>query len=66
MIQAQLSGERVFSNSSEAFSLFEKSCFGEKKEHKIDYSPVEALFLVSEKKMRVFSGKKDHDKVHGL
>jgi len=58
MIQAHLMGEKISSNSVEAFSLYEKSRFGEKKETKIEYSPVETLFLISEKKMQVLSGKK--------
>lgn len=61
MIQAQLSHEKITSNSSEAFSLHEKSRFGEKKGNKIEYSLVEALFLVIKDKMTVFSGKKELD-----
>lgn len=58
MIQSQLLGEKISSNTSEAFSLHEKSVFGEKKAEKIEYSLVEALFLVQERKMSVVSGKK--------
>ncbi len=58
MIRAQLSGEKITSNEIEAFSLYEKSRFGEKKDSRIEYSPIEALFLVSEKKMSLSSGKK--------
>jgi tRNA-intron endonuclease len=58
MIQVQLTGDKISSNSIEAFSLYEKSRFGEKKESKIEYSPVETLFLLSEKKITLFSGKK--------
>lgn len=58
MIQAKFSGTRIYSSSEEAFSLCEKSCFGEKKQGKIEYALVEALFLVSEGKMQVFSGNK--------
>lgn len=58
MIQAQLAGDKIVSNSTDAFSLYEKSRFGEKKENKIEYSPIEALYLVSEKKISLFSGKK--------
>ncbi|MCL5730452.1 MAG: tRNA-intron lyase [Candidatus Pacearchaeota archaeon] len=58
-IQAYLVGEQVSSNSSEAFSLHEKSSFGEKKEGKVIYSPSEALFLVEKGKIEVLSsGKK--------
>ncbi|MDO8460759.1 MAG: tRNA-intron lyase [Nanoarchaeota archaeon] len=58
MISAHLAGESIISSSSDAFSLYEKSRFGEKKKNKIEYSNVEALFLVSEGKMEVFSGRK--------
>lgn len=58
MIISKFTGGKVTSSSSEAFSLHEKSCFGEKKESKIEYSAIEALFLVSENKMKLFSGKK--------
>ncbi|MBI2632746.1 tRNA-intron lyase [Candidatus Pacearchaeota archaeon] len=57
MIESHFSGEKIVSNSSEAFSLHEKSSFGEKKESKIEYSLVEALFLVYENKMIIRSGK---------
>ena len=53
MIQANFSGEKIFSNSEEAFSLHEKSSFGEKKEGAVEYSFVEALFLVKEGKMSI-------------
>ena len=59
MITAHLSGERIASSGEEAFSLYDKSRFGEKKKGKVEYSLVEALFLVSEGKMNVFSGKKE-------
>ena len=58
MIQVQVTESKITSNSIEAFSLYEKSRFGEKKESKIEYSPIEALFLLSEKKISLFSGKK--------
>lgn len=61
MIQAQMIGEKVFSNSAEAFSLHEKSRFGEKVSGRIEYSLVEALFLVSERRIKVISGKKEID-----
>jgi tRNA-intron endonuclease len=62
MIQAKLSGEKIYSNSSDAFSLYEKSSFGEKREGRVEYAPAEALFLLSERKMKIFSGKKALDK----
>ncbi|MEK6892929.1 MAG: tRNA-intron lyase [Nanoarchaeota archaeon] len=58
MIQAQFSGDRITSLSEDAFSFYEKSCFGEKKRNKIEYTGVEALFLIEEGKMKTFSGKK--------
>lgn len=58
MIQAHFPGERITSNSEEAFSLHEKSSFGEKKTGNIEYSFVEAIFLVQEGKMIMQSGKK--------
>ncbi len=58
MITGQLSGNSISSNSLEAFSLYDKSVFGEKKRNKIEYSLVEALFLISEKKMKVLSNNK--------
>jgi len=61
MIQVQFSGEKVYSNSSMAFSLFEKSRFGEKKSGRIEYGYVEVMFLVEKGKMEVFSGKKKMD-----
>lgn len=61
MIQSQFSEEKIFSNSNEAFSLYEKSRFGEKFREKIEYSFVEALYLVQAGKMDVFTGKKKLD-----
>jgi tRNA-intron endonuclease len=58
MIQANISGDKISSNSIEAFTLHEKSRLGEKKESKIEYSPIEALYLTSEKKMAILSGGK--------
>src|SRR3989338_3016897 len=58
MIQAVLSNEKIYSNSIESFSLFEKSRFGEKKDSKIEYSFVEALFLVQEEKLSVLLNSK--------
>lgn len=53
MITSNLSGSKVTSVSTEAFSLFEKSRFGEKKDGKIEYSLIESLYLVKNKKMQV-------------
>ena len=59
MINGYVSENRVTSTSQEAFTLYEKSRFGEKIGTKVEYAPVEALFLVNAKKMSVFSGKKE-------
>ncbi len=57
-IRAYILGEIVSSNSSEAYSLYEKSSFGERKDSKIIYSSMETLFLLEKNKMEVFSGSK--------
>lgn len=59
MIKAHFVGDKIVSSSSGAFSLYEKSRFGEKKGKKIEYSNVEALFLVEKEKMGVFSGSQE-------
>jgi tRNA-intron endonuclease, archaea type len=58
MIQAQLSGQKITSTSNDAFSLYEKSRFGEKKSNKIEYSLAEALFLLEKNKAEFFQNKK--------
>jgi len=58
MIQAIFSGEKIYSTSPEAFSLYEKSRFGEKKQKRIEYSIVEALFLLTRNKIEIFSNNK--------
>lgn len=57
-IQAHLVGETVSTNSAEAYSLYDKSSFGERKDSKIIYSPSEALFLLEKGKIDVFSKNK--------
>ena len=58
-INANLSGDKIFSSSSEAFSLYEKSLIGEKISGRIEYSSPEALYLISMKKIVLLSsGKK--------
>jgi len=57
-IQAHIIGEIVFSNTSEAQCLFEKSRFGEKVEDKIQYSLSESLYLVEKEKLEIFSKNK--------
>lgn len=61
MIKAQFSGEKIFSNSPEAFSMHEKSRFGEKANGRIEYWFVEALYLLQEGKVDVFVKEKNVD-----
>lgn len=61
MIKAILSANKIYSTSSEAFSLYEKSRFGEKKDKKIEYSVIEALYLLNLNKISVFRGSKQID-----
>jgi len=58
MIEAKFYGDKIISSSPQAFTLYEKSRFGEKKSGKVEYSGVEALFLLSTNKAKVLSGKK--------
>ena len=53
MITANIIANKITSNSSEAFALFEKSRFGEKVGEKIIYSSFETLLLVESKKLQV-------------
>ncbi|MEK6760926.1 MAG: tRNA-intron lyase [Nanoarchaeota archaeon] len=57
-ISSNISGETIYSNSTESYSLHEKSRFGEKVDGKIRYSLYEALFLVEKGKMDVYSKNK--------
>lgn len=57
-IQANIIGEIISSNSSEAFSLYNKSRFGERKDDKVKYSLSEALYLVENGKMEILSKNK--------
>ena len=61
MMQSNFIGDRIFSTSNEAFSLYEKSRFGEKKRGKIEYSLVEALYLANKNKIRIHSNNKELD-----
>ena len=58
MITAHLSSDRIHSTSPEAFTLFEKSRFGEKANSRIEYSWFEALFLENKKQMEIHSNNK--------
>lgn len=57
MISMRNIGDKIISNEQAAFSLCDKSSFGEKKDGKVEYSPIEALFLVQEKKASLIQGK---------
>ena len=57
-IQANLLGEIISSNASEAHNLYKKSCFGEPSGDKIQYSFSEAIFLVEKEKLEVYSKNK--------
>lgn len=57
VISASLISEKIFSNSGEAFTLFQNSRFGEKTGEKIFYTMHEALFLVETKRMEIFDSK---------
>ncbi len=53
-IKATLISEKIFSNTTEAQSLFSASRFGERFGEKILYSLFETLFLVHNRKMEIF------------
>ena len=57
-IKAQLIGEIVSTNESEAFSLNKKSFFGEPVGEKIQYILSEALFLLEKGKIEIYSRDK--------
>lgn len=57
-IKVIFTGQNLYSNKKEAFSLYEKSRFGEQKEGKIFYSLYEALFLLEKGKIAVEQKKK--------
>jgi len=58
-IKAYLRGNTITSNSTEAYTLYEKSSFGEKKEDKIQYSFTETLFLIETHKMVLIFKEKE-------
>ena len=58
MIKAQLLGDKIYSKSTDAFSLYGRSRFGEKKQNRIEYSMYEALFLLEKNKMDICQGEK--------
>ena len=58
MITAYFSTNKISSTSNDAFSLYEKSRFGEKKQNKVEYSLVETLFLLEKNKLHLLQNKK--------
>jgi tRNA-intron endonuclease, archaea type len=61
MIKAGFIGGKIVSVSEDAFSLYEKSRFGEKSTKGIEYSGVEAIFLTENKKLELADGKRTID-----
>jgi len=57
-IKAVFTGESIYSNKKEAFSLNQQSRFGEQKEGKILYSMFEALYLLEKGKIELTEKKK--------
>lgn len=53
-IQAHLVSDIISTNSAEAFSLYNKSLFGEKIDDKIKYSFVESIYLVEKQKIDIY------------
>jgi len=53
IINSIFSGKNVTSNSTEAKNLYSKSRFGEPVDEKIQYSIVEALYLLEKKKIEI-------------
>ena len=58
-----LIGEKIFSNSKDAFTLYDQSNFGESVKGKIFYSAAESFFLFVIGRANVYLGKKklNHD-----
>ena len=54
MIKAQLIGNTISTNESEAFTLYDKNNFGEPVGEKIQYILSEALFLVEKNKIEIY------------
>ena len=58
MINTYITGDKVHSNASEAFSLYEKSRFGEKANDRIEYAWIEALYLLTKKQIILYNKNK--------
>ena len=65
-IKANLSRQTISSNSQEAFTLQKKSSFGERVGDKIQYTLSEAIYLLEQKKLEVFTQGKKLDKTELL
>jgi tRNA-intron endonuclease, archaea type len=61
-IKAYLDGRIITSNDSNAYSIYEKSRFGEVQENRIHYMLSEGIYLTEKGKMVIFSGKKELSK----
>jgi len=57
-IKTIITGNFLYSNSKEAYALSNKRGLGEKKQDKVEYTPLEVLFLVNEDKMEIFQKDK--------
>lgn len=60
-IEVDFDTEMVVSSSEEAKNLYEQSRFGELKDGKVQYSLVEALYLLEKGKMEIYFEKKKLD-----
>ena len=61
-IKTHILGEIISSNDSDAYSLYEKSHFGEPRDDKVQYTLTEALFLLEKDKIEIFSKNKEMSK----
>lgn len=59
MIHATYTPDAIRSLSADAFALYDKSSFGEKRGEAIEYAPIEALFLAQEGKLTACKGTKE-------
>jgi tRNA-intron endonuclease, archaea type len=57
-IKASIVGNLIYSNSKQAYVLNQKSLFGEKKQDKVNYNPLEVFYLVENKELEVFQRDK--------
>lgn len=57
-LKVYLSGKEIFTNDARAFSLYRKSWFGEEVDEKIKYILSEAIYLLENKKIKIYSKNK--------